>query len=43
VDGVAEIKRGLESGERVVYQGVSLLTDGVAVKDIAEPKTESSK
>lgn len=35
VDGVTEIISGLEDGARVAYEGVSVLSDGVAVKDIS--------
>jgi len=39
VDGVCAVLSGLSSGERVAYQGVTVLSDGVTVKDIgAETK-----
>ena len=34
VDGASEVLSGLKAGERVAYEGVTVLSDGVAVKDI---------
>ncbi len=34
VDGIVELRSGLQEGERVAYQGVSVLSDGVKIKDI---------
>ena len=39
VDGVTEILSGLASGQRVAYEGVTVLSDGVTVKDISRIET----
>jgi len=41
VDGACQIVSGLAGGERVAYEGVSVLSDGVTVKDIS--KTSETK
>jgi multidrug efflux pump subunit AcrA (membrane-fusion protein) len=39
VDGIVELLSGIKEGERVAYQGVSVLSDGAKVKDIGEAAT----
>lgn len=34
VDGVSQVVSGLEAGERVAYQGVTVLSDGARVRDV---------
>lgn len=36
VDGVCEIREGLQAGELVANEGVTVLSDGVAVRDISK-------
>lgn len=39
VDGVVELLSGIKEGDRVAYQGVSVLSDGAKVKDIGTAST----
>jgi multidrug efflux pump subunit AcrA (membrane-fusion protein) len=42
VDGIVQILSGLKAGERVAYQGVTVLSDGVKVKDIKADKNDKT-
>lgn len=42
VDGVTQILTGLSGGERVAYEGITVLSDGVTVKDISQSKADTS-
>ncbi len=41
VDGVTQLLSGLDEGKRIAFEGVSVLSDGVSVKDISQKSAAS--
>jgi len=40
VDGISQVVAGLEPGERVAYQGVTVLSDGAKIKDVGKKEAD---
>lgn len=43
IDGLAEVKEGLEEGETVVISGMQVLSDGVKVNELGTTRTEGGE